>query len=113
MKTPQAAVDAYVRGDLNLTDLFVQLGRCLAEEDAGFFASLPKDLIDDLVQVIDGCPDTEEGWSRMRVYAISTRVGLVSREQVENEQREEARLLRRGVELVRAGVSGRSGGGGP
>lgn len=113
MMTPQAAADAYLRGELVMVDLLMQLGRYLAPEDApGFVASLPKDLLDELVQGIDDFPDTEEGWSRMRVFAISTRVGPVSREQVENEQREEARLLRQGVEMVRSSLAGRPGGGG-
>lgn len=34
----------------------------------------------------------------------------VTGEQVEHEQREEARLLRRGVELLRAALAGRAGG---
>ncbi len=113
MKAPQAAVAAYLEGNLNLTDLLIELGRRLAEEDAcGLVASLPKDLLDELVQKLGDFPDTDEGWSRMRVFRMASWGRDMTREWVENEQWEEARLLRRGVELVRAGC-GRTGGGGP
>jgi hypothetical protein len=114
MKTPQAAVKSYLQGYLVLVDLLIRLGGCLAEDEAAMFvASLPKDLLDEVLHRVNDLPHTEEGWSQLRVFAISSRIGPVSSEQLEREQREDVRLLRRGVELIRAGLADRSAAGEP
>jgi hypothetical protein len=110
LRTPRDAVDAYLQGDLVLVDLLIELGRGLAREDATrFVASLPKHLLDEMVQQFDKFPQTEEGWSRLRVHRMGSWGRGVRRERVEAEQREEARLLRRSVELVRSVVTGFAG----
>jgi hypothetical protein len=55
MKTPQAVVEAYLRGHLVLVGLLIELGGCLAEKGAAaFVAWLPKDLLDERAQKLDG-----------------------------------------------------------
>jgi hypothetical protein len=102
MSPQQRALEAYERGELVLVDLLVRLGGWLAVEEAGpFVASLPGDLCGELRRYISGCPGTEDGWSRMRFLAVATWARGVTREQAEAGQREDARLLRRAVELLR------------
>jgi hypothetical protein len=102
MRTPREAVAAYLRGDLVMGDMLTELGRCLVVEDvSAFIAVLPKDFLDELVQRLERFPSTEEGWSRMRVHRIAMWGREVPAAQVENVIREDVRLLRRSVELLR------------
>jgi hypothetical protein len=102
---PEHVMAAYERGDLNLTDLVVGLGRCLPDDDvARLILSLsPVDLAA-LKEFINEFPCTEEYWSRVRVCHIATRTFPLTSKQAETEMAEEGRMLRRGVELLRDGI---------
>jgi hypothetical protein len=116
MRKPQKVVDLYLRGNIVMGELIDELGRFLAEGEAsGFVRTLPKDILDEMVVRLNELPQTDEGWSRMRVLqpgAVILRNPRTN-EEVEAEMREEVRVLRRGVELIRAAMVSREEGGQP
>lgn len=113
MATPQQVLRSYERGELVPTDVFVYLGKCLDEGDAdGFVALLSTETAEAFRLFCDGCPHTEEGWSRTRAFGISTRTRAPSAEDVEKERGDEARCLRRAVELLRDRLAARQAEGG-
>jgi hypothetical protein len=102
MHTPHWAIEQYERGHLNKTEKFLQLATAVTEENAaGFVASLSRKHLREVKAYINGCPRTDEGWSKLRFYHIVSCVRRRSAEEVEAERAEELHLHRRGVELLR------------
>ena len=105
MNRPQRAIDAYDEGNLNRTDLLIELGRCRVEEDfAGFFSSLSKELRDEWTGYVATLPNTAEGWARHRLCWAGGWLGA-TRQRVEEEWSEAVRMLRRAAERIRAASS--------
>jgi hypothetical protein len=102
MRTPHWAIEQYERGNLNETEKFLLLTQAVTEKNAvSFVASLTREQLREVKAYIDGCPGTDEGWSKLRFYHIVSCVRPLSAEEVEAERAEELRLHRRGVEILR------------
>ncbi len=102
--TPNQVVQAYERGDLTLTTLIHEFGRCLTEGNTtGLVSLFSPELLGLLKAEIDEYPRNEEGWSLMRIYYIASvpTPRDVAPEQLEAEQLKEGRIFRRGVEILR------------
>jgi hypothetical protein len=96
MRTPHWAIEQYERGK------FLLLTQAITEKNAvSFVASLSRKHLREVKSYIDGCPRTDEGWSKLRFYHIVSCVRQPSAEEVEAERAEELRLHRRGVEILR------------
>ncbi len=109
----QESVQAYIQGDLWLSELVARLGRSLAEEEAAtLLASLSPDIGQQLRKYLEECPQTKEDWSRNWGYKIGVwsrrlhrrELGF-SRQEVNAEEAQAVRSLCRGVEVLRDGIS--------
>jgi hypothetical protein len=102
MRTPHWAIEQYERGNLNETEKFLLLTQAITKKNVQrFVALLSPEELRALKSYIDSCPNTDEGWSKLRSFHIGCWMGSRSAEAIEAERVEELRLQRRGVEILR------------
>lgn len=94
------------KGQIARGDLKFYLLRALTPENTEAFSKIVKpDVLAELVDAIDEAPITEEGWGKMRRFAMGGYTGPLTAEVDEAEQQKaewEMRQYRKGVELLRS-----------
>jgi len=103
--TVQRIIDAYLAGDFLLSEFVDMLGRVVVGEDAAeFLLSLPEDVRQELLDFIRRYPHTEEGWARVRHFALGMYGPDAAASQPKDAERLQVQVFRRAVEWLRAGV---------